>query len=280
MRSTAPEFLALVDSLLPEARAAAPDEDAAVYRFSAIVGSDKMLAGGKVAHGVSSLYLGALRVFRGRGLQEMAGRMISGMRDLVVAPQNEFVRMRGTGVTLDGSAILVASPQPEPRLPGFAGLLVKRGFGYLGDELVRVEPVLNTAYPMPLPILVDELDVGAFPEVPLDPPRRRSSRVEGMTPRRPVRVAALGGAIAEPAPVRWIVVPEFGAADTVLEPASGAALVFALTNATLNMHVWRERGLLFLRRLLEEASVSRLAISSPQEAADALAGAAPTVLGR
>lgn len=269
-----------MDSLLPEARVAGADEDAAVYRFSAIVGQDKKLAGGKVAHGVSSLYLGSLRVFRGRGQQELAGRMISGMRDLIVAPQNEFVRIRGIGVVLDGAGIVVAAPQPEPRLPALAGLLVKRGFGYLGDELVKVEPVLNTAYPTPLPILVDELDVDAFPEASLDPPRPRSSRVEGMTPRRPLAVSTLGGRIAEPAPVRWVVVPEFGAAETKLEPASGAALLFALANATLNMHVRRERSLLFVRRLLEEASVSRLTISSSAAAADVLAEAAPTVLGR
>jgi hypothetical protein len=280
VRSTAADFLALVDSLLPDAKAGEPGEDTTVYRFSAIVAPDKKLPGGKVAYGVSSLYLGGLRVFRGRGQQEMAGRMISGMRDLIVAPQNEYVRMRGVGVTTGGAGILVASPRPEPRLPALAGLMVKRGFGYLGDELVKVEPVLNTAFPTPLPILVDELDAAVFPEASLDPPRRRSSRVEGMTPRRPLPVSALGGRFAEPAPVKWIVLPEFGAAETKLEPASGAALVFALASATLNMHVWRERGILFIRRLLEEASVSRLAISSPDEAAGVLADAAPAVLGR
>lgn len=280
MRSTAPEYLALVDSLIPGAKADGPGEDTTIYRFSAIVAPDKKLPGGKAAYGVSSLYLGALRVFRGRGQQEMAGRMISGMRDLVVAPQNEYVRMRGVGVTTGGAGILVAAPQPEPRLPALAGLLVKRGFGYLGDELVKIEPVLNTAFPTPLPILVDELDAGVFPEGALDPPRRRSSRVEGMTPRRPLPVSVLGGHVADPAPVKWIVLPEFGAPETKLEPASGASLVFALASATLNMHVWRERGLLFIRRLLEEASVSRLSISSTDEAARVLADAAPAVLGR
>lgn len=280
MRSTSREFLALVDSLLPDALVDAPDEDVAVYRFSAIVGPDKKLAGGKVAYGVSSLYLQAVRIFRGRGHQEMAGRMVSSMRDLIVSPQNEYVRMRAAGLTAGGGSILIVAPEPEPRLPALAGLLAGKGLGYLGDELVRVEPVLNTAYPTRLPILVDELDVGAFPQRSLDPPRRRSRRVEGMTPRRPLPVSALGGSYGDPAPVRWVVVPEFGAAETGVEPASGSAVLFALVSATLNMHVWRERGILFLRRLLDEASVSRLRIASLESAADVLAEAAPTVLGR
>ncbi|HEX2296470.1 MAG TPA: hypothetical protein VHN37_14340 [Actinomycetota bacterium] len=280
MRSTAHEFLALTDELLPEQRVDAPERDAAVYRFSAIVGRDKKLAGGKTAHGVSALYLGGLRVFRGRGRQEMAGRMISGMRDLLVAPENEYLRIRATGVSSEGAAILVVAPQPEPRLPALAALLAQKGFGFLGDELVKVEPVLNTAFPTPLPILVDELDAGRFPEARLDPPRPRSSRVEGMTPRRPLALATVGGAFGAPAPVRWVVFPEFGASKTELEPAEGSELVFAGAGATLNMHVWRERALVFLRRLLEEASVSRLRIATIETAADAIASAAPMVLGR
>lgn len=279
MRSTSRAFLDLVDALLPDARAAAPDEDAAVYRFSAIVGSDKRLAGGKMAYGVSSLYLQSLRVFRGRGHQEMAGRMISGMRDLMVAPQNEFVRIRATGVTYDGGAILFVAPDPEPRLPAVAASLARKGFGFLGDELVEVEPVVNTAYPIPLPILVDELDAAAFPEAALDPPRRRSTRSEGMTPRRPVPVTRLGGSVGLPAPVKWVVFPEFGAAETKLEAASGSGLVFALVSATLNRHVWRERAIVFAQRLLDEAAVSRLTIATADAAADAVAEAAPSVVG-
>jgi hypothetical protein len=280
VRSTSRGYLDFVDSLLGERRADAPDEGAAVYRFSALVGRDKELAGGKVAYGVSSLYLGPLRIFRGRGHQEMAGRMVSALRDLLVAPENEYVRIRGTGVTHDGAGILVVAPQPEPRMPALAALLVRHGFGYLGDELVKVEPILDTAHPTPLPILVDELDAALFADAGLDPPRRKSHRAEGMTPRRPLPLRALGGSMGEPAPVRWIVFPEFGAERTSLEATSGAPYLFKLAEATLNMHVWRERALLYHRRLLDSASVSRLAIADVREAASAISAAAPAVLRR
>lgn len=206
--------------------------------------------------------------------------MVSAMRDLIVSPENEFVKIRGTGLTHDGASILLVAPQPEPRLPAVAAHLVRRGFGYLGDELVKVEPVLDTAHPTRLPILIDELDAASFPDAHLDPPRRRSHRSEGLTPRRPLPPSALGGRWGDPAPLRWIVFPEFDAPATGLEPTSGAPYLFRLAQATLNMHIWRERALLYLRRLLDDASVSRLTISSPDEAADAIAEAAPAVLGR
>lgn len=271
----------MVDGLLPGRRVDGVDEDVALYRYSAIAGEDKTLAGGKVARGVSTLYLQSLRIFRGRGHQEMAGRMISSMRDLITAVENEFVRIRGTGVARDGAAILVAAPEPEPRLPALAALLARRGFDYLGDELVKVEPILNTAYATPLPILVDELDVPSLPGLGLDPPRRgKRFRSEGMTPRRPLAPGNLGARFADPSRLEWIVIPEFGAAETSLEPASGAPYLFKLAQATLNVDVWRERALLYLRRLLDEVSVSRLAVADVREAADVIADAAPTVLGR
>lgn len=255
--------------------------DTALYRYSAIVGSDKTLAGGKVARGVSTLYLQSLRIFRGRGHQEMAGRMISSMRDLMTGVENEFVRFRGAGLVRDGAAILLAAPDPEPRLPALAALLAQRGFDFLGDELVKVEPIMNTAYPTPLPILVDELDAPLFADAGLDPPRRgKRFRSEGMTPRRPLELGAIGGRVGEPAPLKWIIVPEFGAGETALDPMSGASYLFKLTHATLNIDVWRERALLYLRRLLDETSVSRLTVADPGEAADVVAAAAPTVLGR
>ena len=55
--------------------------------------------------------------------------------------------------------------------------------------------------------------------------------------------------------------------------------MFGLSQACANLDVWEERGVVLFRGLAEDAAISRLVIGSPEEAADLLIEAAPSLVG-
>ncbi|MDQ3957323.1 MAG: hypothetical protein M3273_03270, partial [Actinomycetota bacterium] len=242
--------------------------------FSADCGETRTMAGGKVVHGISRLYSDGMKIFEGRVKDEMAGRLISGVRDLTTQHSNEFVRIRAGGVVVDGAAVLLPSP-PQAHLPALTGLLLTRGASHLGDEVVNVDPVLRRAHGVPLPLLIDGFDLPLFPAIRREPTRRRMKgppeEVQAKTLRRPVTVEQLGATQAPPSPIGALVFPFFEeGGDTRLEPFGGAAALFRFTEATLNLHVWTDRAFVLHRELLESVPVSRLVVGSLEDAADLL----------
>lgn len=272
MRATDAAFLGVLDACLGPARRVG-SQPQPTWEFSLDVGHDRVLRGGKVAHGIHSLYLGCMRVFRGRGLEEAVGRLIGVMRDLACSAQNEFVQLRAGGVVLGSRALVLPSP-PEPHLSALVAFLVGRGGGYLGDELVKIDPVLRRVHPVRLPLLVDVRDLPALPALDgrdhvSSAPRRVR---DALTPRHAVTLSELGGHTAEAAEIGWLAFPSFepGSETTVQEIGMSEAL-FRLAGAGLNLNVWGDRGLRLLQDLLATASIAEVVAGTPQEGADAVA---------
>lgn len=271
MRVTDAAVLDLLDACLgPMRRAAAQDRP--IWEFSFDVGHDRYLRGGKVAHGIHSLHLGCMRVFRGRGADVAVGRLIASMRDLACSAQNEFLRVRAGGVVFGARALLLPSA-PEPHLSALVALLVRRGGRYLGDELVKIDPVLRRAHPVRLPLLVDVRDLPMFPEldgrVVVSSARRRVR--DALTPRHAITLSELGGKEAEAAEVGWFAFPRFDAgAETTVRRIGTSEALFRLAQAGLNLHVWGDRGLRLMEDMLSTASIAEVVAGSPQEAADAV----------
>jgi hypothetical protein len=242
-----------------------------------------MLPGGKPARGLNNLYFGMLRIYRGPYQEEMAGRLLSAVRDVITNGQDQFVRLRGGAVEIDGRAVLLVSASPEAHQATLTALLAQRGGRFLGEGVLELDPVLRHIHPSPLPPLVYEADLELFPGQPDQPVRRRKRDVPAsavMLPPRPVTLESLGAARASgPGPLGWIVFPSFEPdQETRLEPAGGAELLFRFTEAILNLHVWRDRSLILLRELLEGAAVSQLTVGSMEEAADLLMRTAPGLM--
>jgi hypothetical protein len=278
VRATDEVFLELLRAYLPEFRV---ERAEAVNHFSADVGPDTVLPGGKVIRGKSRLYLGGLKIFEGTERDEMAGRIISGVRDLATQHSNEFVRVRAGGVVVEDRALLLPSV-PEPHLPALVASMVRRGAGYLGDELISIDPVLRLIHGSVLPLLVDTVDVGLFPEVGRRPGRQRLAllrdpdRIGARTPRRPVRVQELFGASAGPTPPGRVVFPVFRPGrPTELQDIGAAEALFEFTQAVLNLHVWTDRALVVMRDILTSVPAARLVVGSIPEAADLLVAAQP-----
>ena len=251
--------------------------------FSADLGEDRIIRGGKRLAGKRVLYFNGVQIYRGRLDDEMAAKLVSFCRDLATKNANEFVRIRAGAVTFAGGAVIFPS-MPEPHLPALVSLLVRAGSGYLGDEEVHVDPVLWKIHGTGVPILLDEDDLGLLPELTREANprrRRRDSRPEtqALTPRRLVAPQELGGRFADPAPLRWIVLPEFTpGADTRLEALGGSGALFQIVRSVLNLNTWGDRALLFLRELLDTVPTSRLVVGSLPGASELVLEAAPRIM--
>jgi hypothetical protein len=250
--------------------------------FSASVGQDGVLPGGKRTRGVHNLYFGMLRIYRGPYVEEMSARLLSSVRDVLTNGQDQFVLLRAGAVELQGGA-LVLPTSPDPHRATLTALLAERGAHFLGDGVLELDPVLRRIHPSPLPPLVYEADLELFPGLPKQAVRRRKREDperEVLLPPRPVPLDQVAAERAQdPAPIRWIVFPRFEpGAGTRLEPAGGSGILFRFTEAVLNLHVWRDRVLLLARELLEGGAVSTLVVGSIPEAADLLIKTAPSLM--
>jgi hypothetical protein len=277
VRSTDEDFLELLNGYLGDRRVPDPDEEKDETIFQVDCGATRTLPGGTVVRPTANLFIGSLRIFCGPRWEDMAGKLIAGVRDLATARADEAVRLRAVGAVIGDRAAILPS-EPNRHLPALSAALTRAGAGYLGDELVKLDPILRRVSGIGLPILVDVADLDLFPEANA---RARRVKVEeqgevgrdSRTPRRAVPVDVLGGHHADPAELGWIVVPAFRPGEeTRFEPVPGAEAVFKLMEAMLNAHVWGDRALILARDLVETVPVQRLVIGSIPEAAELLMG--------
>jgi hypothetical protein len=271
VRATDAAVLDVLDGCLGSARRVGSQERP-IWEFSLDIGHDRVLSGGKVAHGIHSLHVGCMRLFRGRGLDVAVGRLIVSMRDLACSAQNEFVRLRAGGVVFSARALLLPSV-PNPHLSALVALLVRRGGRYLGDELVKIDPILRRVHPVRLPILVDVRDLPMFPELDgravVSSSRRRVR--DALTPRHAITLSELGGREADAAEVGWLAFPRFDTgAKTVVRPIGASEALFRFAQAGLNLHVWGDRGLRLMEDVLSTASIAEVVVGTLPEGADAL----------
>jgi hypothetical protein len=282
VRSTDESFLELVRGYLGPFRIEEGSDDEASFQVDC--GTPQTLPGGKVMRPTANMYLGRLRIFCGPRWEEMAGRLIGGIRDLVTTHQDEVIRIRAAGGVVGGKAVILPSG-PNPHLSALAGALTRAGAPLLGDELVKLDPILRRVSGLSLPILVDVSDLDLFPELHARsrraPPGDDDERIDSRTPRHPVPVEALGGEHATgPVDLGWIVFPVFAPGEeTRFEPVTKAEALFRLMEAVLNGHVWGERALILAKELVEMVPVSRIVVGSVEDAAELLTGLAAEVRG-
>jgi hypothetical protein len=250
----------------------------ASYLFSAISGEDRTLPGGTVARGFHSLYAQGMRIYHGLDPEAMAGSLLHMMRSLALDYLDEFVRIRGGALAVQGDGVLLPTPQTRPELPSLVAALVSRGAAYLSEEVALIDPVRRRLHPSPLPLLLDPSDVSRFPGVAQAAPPRGSRRAS--RGRYAVPAEAFGVRTNDPVHVGWIVYLSFEpGAETRLEPSGGAWSLFGLSQSCANLDVWEGRGLALFRELVETAATSRLVIGSLEEAADLVMETAPSLVG-
>lgn len=246
--------------------------------FSCDGGVEKTLPGGKTTRAKRRLYFQAILIYSGTVMEEMAGRLISGVRDWTNNQSNEYLRVRAGGVVLDGRTLVLPSP-PEPQLASLVAALVRDGAAYVGDEIVNLDPILHRVHGTGLPLLLDAQGSASFPELGTSPSRPGRG---ANAPRQlwPVPIEDLGGSIADPAEPGWIVFPTFQPeARTEFRPLGKAEAVFRFAQAGLNTHIWGDRALLLMTELLEGATTGELVVGDVREASRWLRESLPQSVG-
>jgi len=234
-----------------------------------------------------SLYRDGVTVFRGGDRKEMLGQMIATARDIAVGQSSEFVRLRGGAVGVDGSAIVLPS-ESNPHLPALVAFLVASGAGFLGDELINIDPILRRIHGLPIPLLIGSDDLPLVQTLEAtsgrpgrQPPGPDDPSLQDAASRMPVSPAEIGGVESDPVPIGWIVFPSFRpGAETTIDPPGDEEVLGELVRSCVNPDVWGERAPVLLRSLVESVPVSRLVVGSIREAADLIRRTAPQIVER
>jgi hypothetical protein len=272
VRTTDRRFLDVLRRYLERFRVESGSDDIV---FSADCGIERTVGGRAHVSGLKRLFFGGLLLFRGRTMEEMAARLVSGFRDWTNNQSNEFFRIRAGSVVIDGGAMLLPS-LPSTELSAFVGTLVRSGLaGYVGDEITNVDPILRRANGIGLPLLIDGEQMWRFPEIeatPTRPGRRHGQPLPVQArPRWPVRLEDLGGTFSPPTDIRWIVMPAFRPDQpTRVESLPKAEALFGFAEAALNLHIWADRALVLMRELIADHLVGRLVIGDFDEGARVL----------
>jgi hypothetical protein len=279
VRATDARFLTLLGRYLAAFQA---DSGPDYYLFSADNGVSKTLAGGTQVRGKNRLYKHALTIYHGRSQDEMAARLISSVRDMITGFSDQFVRFRAAAAELAGQIVMFPS-RPNPHLPALVAALARSGAGYVGDELVHLDPVLRHLHPVttgqPLPVLLDTTDLEHFPELSKQPGRKGRTRAShepsAVTDRVPVLLEELHARSSEGGPLGCLVFPTFDlGGPTEIRPVARAEALFGLSAALLNPEIWSDRAMIVMRDLVMGAQLYRLTVGSYEAAAEVVADVA------
>lgn len=183
-----------------------------------------------------------------------------------VEATTDLVVLHAAGAARDGRAVILPAPMESGKTTLVAGLL-QRGFDYLSDELVAVEPDGErlVAYPKAV-----SLDPGSWPVLP-DLQPTVTAEVRPWIPRQwqvaPQSVRS-DAAISGAAPM-LVVFPRYLAdTPTVLSPLHRADALLELAQCTFGFLERPERNLRALSRVAGASRCSRLQVGELQEACD------------
>ncbi len=132
-----------------------------------------------------------------------------------------LIRLHAAAVGLDGAAVVLPGPMGAGKSTLAAGL-VRRGLGYLTDEVVAVDPATGTVRPYAKPVSLG-VPPAALGPVDWNPPPG-AARFLGSTGVVPARI--LGTPAPTPLPVGLIVMPRYvdGMPTTIERQSAPAAL--------------------------------------------------------
>jgi hypothetical protein len=184
----------------------------------------------------------------------------------VVEASNRWLLLHAAAAERDGAAVLLPAPMDAGKSTLVAGLTL-RGFGYLTDETVAIDPPTARVDPFPKPL---SIEMGSWEALaPLRPQldarfARFSDEVWHVVPD-----AIRPGAAARACTARAIVSPRFEpGATTALEPITRAEAVMMLAEHAFNFPAHGAAGLDTLAALVRPCLCYRLTVGSLDDACD------------
>ena len=177
--------------------------------------------------------------------------------------ERRYLLLHAASVERDGQALILTGESGAGKST-LAVLLGARGWRFMGDEFVLLDPLSGLAHPFPRPASLKNASIGAV--AGLVTPARWGPSLEG-TPKgrvrhliaRPEAVAAM----ATPARPAMILFPRFGEEEAV-RPVVPSETFVRLTQASTNYVALGERGFTALTRLV--TGVPSVALDYPDTA--------------
>jgi HprK-related kinase A len=183
-----------------------------------------------------------------------------GMNLQVALGHRRHLLLHASAVERDGRAIVMTGESGAGKST-LATILGARGWRFMGDEFVLLDPVAGTVHAFPRLV---SLKNAAIDEVARRMPGARFGPLLEGTPKGAIRHlvpdARAVAAMDEPAVPALLLFPRFGAAAAVREVPAGEAFV-RLTQASTNYTALGEAGFAALTRFVDD--VPRAAIDYP-----------------
>ena len=186
-----------------------------------------------------------------------------GMNLQLALGERRFLLLHAGCVEREGRAVVLTGESGSGKST-LSALLGERGWRFMGDEFVLIDPASGLAWPFPRAVSLKNASIDLFAEIPV---KRWGPMLEG-TPKGRIRhlipraeaIAAMG----TPAAPALIIFPRFGA-DEAIRPVPPSEAFIRLTQASTNYVALAERGFRVLSGLVE--GVPSVAIDYPDTAA-------------
>jgi len=186
----------------------------------------------------------------------------------VVEASDRRLLLHAAAAEHQGAAVLLPAPMDAGKTTLVAGLTL-RGFGYLTDEVVAIDPSTRRVDPFPKPL---SIELGSWEVLaPLRPaPDARFARFSDEI-WHVVPDAIRPGAAAGPSVPRVVVTPRYeSGARTVIEPMSRAEAVMMLAENAFNFASHKAAGLDTLAAVVRRCECYRLTTGSLDDACAAI----------
>lgn len=184
----------------------------------------------------------------------------------IMATRSEFLQLHAASMSYRGYGVVFAGDSGCGKST-LAAILLSRGWNYLCDEFALVDPHAIRLHPFPKALCIKQGSYPVVRQLGLPFARRRDylkelkGRVGYINPR-----ALEGNAVVAPAPVRFIVFPQYRSKTRPrLEPVCRSHATMKLFRSCLNRHAFSDAALGALTALARQSQCFRLDSGRPEE---------------
>lgn len=183
-----------------------------------------------------------------------------------IGATTDRIVLHAAAAARDGLGVLLPAPMESGKTTLVAGL-VRRGFQYLSDEAVAIDPVTLELQPYAKPL---SLDPGSWAVLPdLEPAVEGRLRPWLGDQWQVAPTSIRPDAVAAPAPARLVVLPRYDKdAETTIESISGGRALLELAKCTFKWQRHGSRALYTLAGLVRDADCYRLVVGDLEEGCD------------
>ena len=193
-------------------------------------------------------------------LSEARSELRERITRLLMNARPDLLWLHAAGVAQDGHAVLITGPSGSGKSM-LAAQLIARGFDYLGDDVLPLDPCTRMVHPFPI-----------TPAVRSGPSHYMLTAEARRLPKRDV-VVRQAQVATRPIRVAAIVFPRFAPGPTHARPVSPGQVALELLRQCRNFECHRESAVRAMSALAETVPASALSFVDPVRGAEAVARA-------